>query len=842
MGMKRLGLYRQAVCLLVFAAGVLLHQTAAAQEHPRMFFTGDEIATLRNQALTTHQDIAQPVLDYADSQIGTTPLASYSGTDLDVYRDAGNQMIPFAFAYVITGDPKYLTLTRDYLVGYAGWEHWGDEGGLDRCLLGHNHMLMGNCLAYDWVYDDLSTADRDTIRTNLAQRANETYEASSGGWDPLYDNWWHQSYIQNHHSTARSALGIAAMVLEGEDARAGQWLNETVAQMARSRYIWGGTADGTWHEGIPYQNYMLTMSLAFFHNLKKYKGADIIPHTYLEGYSHWRVYNSLADSSRFALSFSNFDWSWASAYAPQNILRFIASEHNDGHAEWAAQHIINNETRLADVYSAPWYVFEFLYYDASVAAQPPDDLPLNRTFTDLEGVIWRTGWGADDLVFGLKSGAFGGRFSFENWIELYYPFELDDVSFNNGHDHADAGTFYLYKGNVDLTSEKVGVGENVTSYHNTLLVDGQGQYIDPDTYNGNEYWDGDPDLFRGVDGKLDAVYETPNFNYLAANPTDRYRYRNPVDGKPDAYMVDEFKRHVLFVRPEYFVMVDNVRAATPHQYDWVCHFSNSVSVEGDWIRGDAPSNQIIGIKVLSPAGFANSIGDDGKPYIRVRPPADVADTRFITVLYPTDTANWGVKPDASSLGDTDEAAGVRVSLSGLQEDHLFRYGSQSEVAVGEYLFDAAVASVVKDSTGNLQRIFMGQGTEISDDSGSRLLLEARSEIIVEVDYNGTALDVHSDDANSLKVYAPGTDPRQVTFNGNPAPAFFIGDYLTVSRPVQFVPKKRSSSGCTVGRARGGAATGWITLMVFFLTGIYILRRSQIESGHKTVIDLWQERS
>jgi len=53
---------------------------------------------------------------------------------------------------------------------------------------------------------------------------------------------------------------------------------------------------------------------------------------------------------------------------------------------------------------------------------PPDNLPLDRTFSDIECVIWRTGWEQDDLVFGLKCGAYGGKFFRDNYLAKEYPF------------------------------------------------------------------------------------------------------------------------------------------------------------------------------------------------------------------------------------------------------------------------------------------------------------------------------------------------------------------------------------------------------------------------------------
>ena len=47
-------------------------------------------------------------------------------------------------------------------------------------------------------------------------------------WEALVQDgtgtWWRRSYTQNHHWTNHSGLGLAALVLEGEDSRTQVWL------------------------------------------------------------------------------------------------------------------------------------------------------------------------------------------------------------------------------------------------------------------------------------------------------------------------------------------------------------------------------------------------------------------------------------------------------------------------------------------------------------------------------------------------------------------------------------------------------------------------------------------
>ena len=84
---------------------------------------------------------------------------------------------------------------------------------------------------------------------------------------------------------------------------------------------------------------------------------------------------------------------------------------------------------------------------------------------------------------GSKSGLYGGEFFYQAFTQQQYPFDTAGLAVNTGHDHEDAGTFYLYWGGVDLALEMAdcysswGVLPDVgQTAHNTLLVDGAGQY------------------------------------------------------------------------------------------------------------------------------------------------------------------------------------------------------------------------------------------------------------------------------------------------------------------------------------------------------------------------------
>ncbi len=538
--------------------------------------------------------------------------------------------------------------------------------------------------------------------------------------------------------------------------------------MQRVQHILNEMGDGSWHESIAYQNYGLTMSLPFLFNLRQLEGIDLLPQAYLRNYVYWRLYNYLPNSIHPLLTYGDFDWNWGNSYKPQNLLRFIAREYKDGLAEWVSQKLIAADGPAVDVWSSPWYVFEFLYYDPSIAAQAPTQLSTARVFPDQESVIWRTGWDDNALIFGLKSGALGGRFAFDTFVQGVYPWdapcEQTGCQLNVGHDHHDTNGFYLYRAGRWLAPETVGVGKSAAAFHNTLLIDGQDQYGPPD----QDFW-AVPSGFKNSDGFLAVTAHTPDFDYLAANATGRYQN---IGGLQDV------TRHVLFVQPNYFLMLDNLAANTAHTYTWVSHFGESVALEGDWIRGAAGGSQVLGVDIVAPTPFSATTGFDGEPYVHIQPALALADARLIQLLYPTTDTAWPRKPSVNLLADTGQAAAVRVQMSsGRVDDVVFNYKApHGQRRVAMYSLDGNVAVISRDGQGRLAKLFIHGSTSLADDHGNQVLVTGlnRHESF-EAAYQGASVAIYGSSSPAIRLYAP--DVQRLTVNGTSRSFTRSGDYI-----------------------------------------------------------------
>jgi len=96
--MKRYWIVSHALILLMNGSVLMANREQADQpsltEHPRIFFTADDLEDLRQRAASSHEDIWLSIKDYVDREVGTKPpnAAPLMGSGED-YRNFGNQPI-----------------------------------------------------------------------------------------------------------------------------------------------------------------------------------------------------------------------------------------------------------------------------------------------------------------------------------------------------------------------------------------------------------------------------------------------------------------------------------------------------------------------------------------------------------------------------------------------------------------------------------------------------------------------------------------------------------------------------------------------------------------------------
>ena len=780
----------------------LISSLVVAAAHPGLFFSQSDVASLQAAASTTHQPIAAHITTVLDQHLLDPAPATNTYDDA---RFHGNAVAVWAFGYVITGKTAYADKARQLLLTYVGWSDWGfgETVSLGAPDIATGHMLTGVALAYDWIWSYLTLADRATIATRLATEAQKMSAGLPGAW-------FVDEYVQNHNWISVAGLGLAALALEGEYPRAAGWLAQADANQQKLTIVLDSIKDGSFHEGLPYEGYGLSMSMPFWVALARH-GQDYTDLGILRGFGKYWLYASIPDDAhQVVLPFGDFT-GWPRG-ATAMILRYSAARFHDPIAETAARRWLAAAGRGTFLPEMFYDVFEYLFYDPAVPAANVYAQPLESGFADLGGAVLHSSWDPGDLAVGFKAGPYGGHSNFERIKHNLAP----GGWLAWGHDHNDDMSFWLYGKGAWLAPEAMGYtagvntgvtnAANATAYHNGLLVDGQGELGDLRSSDSN--WN-NPWFFQR-DATL-LVDPAGTAHYSIAGGRGAALYAASLG-------LTRWDRMVVLAKSRYALVHDDIAAAAAHQFDWLCHFADGVTVDTatGWVKGTAKNGQSLGVRVVSPALWTATTGtqtaelmnlfdsDNSTSFVKVHPQVNAAQVQFLTALVPVATAAWASRPSVDALSAADTGAGAVVAAGSALEE---RFVFSSPGAVGKIAGDLAVTGallgvVARDAAGAHRRAALFGAGKIADLSGGRDLLVSTSAVAIEADVQGATLYVTGSGISDFRAWAPSA--TTLVLNGTPAAATFEAGTV-VYPPASPNPPPSSDGGTDAGSADAGSA-------------------------------------
>lgn len=642
----------------------------------------DDIDSLRSATGTTHSAIWEQLSGFADAVIAGTedqiaavppdqPPSDVSAQNY--FRTHGNALTALALAALVGEDPRHIEIAKEYLLAVSGWDRWDIDGN----DLGHIHMIIGVSLAYDWIGGMLGETGRATVESALGYWAHHRYRNAVEPYRSDWRNWWFKSYIQNHSGSNYAAMGLAALALDDVDDRAELWLAAATANWTVIRDLLNDIGDGTWHEGWTYQWYQFQTAIPFLYTLRQKTETDLFPHEQWQKHVSFVAYTHLPGSHQWATPWGNVStWPWPHA-SPVSVLRFLANEYRSEEAAYLANRFLDSYTRYPDVWSFPYVAYEFLFYDPTVRSVSPEAAgrSLTHRFTDAEVVVARESWDADAVVFGIKSGPYGGRSIFAAFQNGTAPFDDPGVDANVGHNHRDAGTIWIARGDEWLLPEDVRYEGYETSLHNTLLIDGEGQAnYTPDRPGLDAITRGDH-----YDAEILSSVDTDEYTFVESDLTRAY---GTMPG------VQQVRRLVVYLRPETIVVLDNLFADTPREWSSVFHANGSVSVSGDRITLTSAGGAFLGIQSLyvpeaAPAAPTIATGTTayGMPEVSLTTTttSGVTSARQVKMLTAPREGGWSAAPTATLSEATSSRVQVTIEeAGGLRRKVTFNLGANSE--------------------------------------------------------------------------------------------------------------------------------------------------------------------
>jgi hypothetical protein len=723
----------------------MVHAPPAA--HPRLYFKAEDRARLAER--TRHARFAQlwsqieersraaresgaladggRVFEMLDREYLLPSLLGY----FDVLNRARQRIAGNAIVAFVKGDSVPAASARDALLDVARWSRWAPpwfEAHGQHTYYPAGQLAAAVALGYDVLHDQLTDAQRDAIRKTLIERSIL----------PTWREYVLDNRVMAHTSnwiahTVGGAL-IAAAAIEGDTTSDEQAQIEPAVQglflKMESHIAASFLRDGSYGEGISYQEFDLETLGPMLHAIERVFGVDY--------WSRTHVLESLAYplSTLAVPSTESLDMGDTHPPAGHGIAA-VVYRSQDPVMRWYASRF------------EPRTIEDFIFFDDTIApASPPS--PGSRFFPDKGNVVFRGGWDPEDPLLLFRAGP----------------------TFN--HNHADQGAF-LFRAFGETLAAEAGWSDyykdpyyatffTQAAGHNTVLVDG-----DPESQ---------------------SIADTPQFKALAAHPritdvllSDSYDAVTSDLASVYKGRLSHYTRQLVFMKPDYLLVRDDIRVSgEPARFDWLLHVANRSGLTAGGPRATyAGSAAALAVRSLLPnASF--DVGDGRLPYatlatrtpdpipllpayLDLRSATPAATNEFLVALVPGRTAD-AANAAADRFTTVDETAwrGIETSKGDQRDTVLFRRGSAGGAARhGEWNVNAETWSTIR-AAGALVQI-AGQGLT-SMEEGGRLMVRASRPVSLVARYrpDGMTVACTAAEATPLTIAVAGA-ASSVELNG-----------------------------------------------------------------------------
>ena len=512
------------------------------QARPRYVFLRDALAEVR-RSLQGGRRAAWEALRRVAERALKTPLPKRPAYDTfegktrqrmgyavyfrDFRRYIDGAVSPLALAYLLSGEERYGLAAKRILLEVETWgvegamsvlSPFGDEPGLSMARHGHR--------AYDWLYDLFDDSERRRVREMTVARARQVLRR-------LRRADYLATPAESHNGRLIAYLSEYAVVLKGEAPEAAEWLDYSLRALTTFYPHWGDS-EGGWAEGVSYALSYNTLYLPAIEALRVATGFDLYRRPFFGSVRRFFLY--CASPQGEIKPFGDGADRGGVGPAGAVLMAHHGRRLGDPAAVWWAQQAGGLAEGLSDPLVA-------MLTEDTVKPAPPSRMPNAAVF---RGIGWAALHSAldrpgEDTFFLLKSSPYGS------------------VS----HSHADQNSFCILKGGraLAIASGYYGPAYGMphhadwtrqTKANNSVLVNGEGQVV------------------RSVEarGRIAAFRQQQAFSYVCGDAAAAY------GGK-----LGTFLRHVLFLRPGVFVVLDELAAPAAARFDWLLHALEKMQVD-----------------------------------------------------------------------------------------------------------------------------------------------------------------------------------------------------------------------------------------------------------------------
>ena len=521
----------------------------ATGARPRVLLTVERLAELRTLREASHREVFAVAKAEADAYL-TLPLPADRSRAVNAYRSHGQALPALALMYRLTDDPAYLEAARRWLRCLVSFDTWDGSQNLGRAS-----FATGVALAYDWLHDALPAEDLALARARLV-REGEILGPVVAAQHRL---------LSNHLHNEICGLAMIGYALWGEAKEAERFV--AVAEEKARLTLEHAPPDGAWPEGVAYWGYGLSYFLRMLEAKRLLgRGDDFASSGWLRATGDYFVYLSLPEAhwKKGTVVANIADAPLDGGPHSGGVLRRLASAYGNGVYQHMADALMPLERPRDDPAGrregahGTW--MHLLWYDPSVRPTPPDRLPTARHFEDMDLVSMRSDWGPDASMLVFHAGPGPGHHNMAD------PQRGTMRGFGPGHAHPDINAFSIFARGQWLAVDPGYSRVKDTRDHNTVIVNGTGQAGEGGPWL--DYW------------AFQQRQPVPAIRLAESSPA-----YDTVLGDVGAIYVDEarlrhFRRQVVFLKPDVFVIADDIEAEGMSRFEWLLHApAGSLSLE-----------------------------------------------------------------------------------------------------------------------------------------------------------------------------------------------------------------------------------------------------------------------
>jgi hypothetical protein len=235
----------------------------AAKEHPRIYLSDRRLAQIRQNIKSdpNARKASEVIIKHANALLEAKPIA-YVKTGRRMLAPAGETVSRIKYlgmAYHLTGEKKYAEGGVAVLLAATKIPHWNPSHYLDTAGL-----CLATGLGYDWFYDQLTPAQRETVVKAIVDKGIETSFGGRPWWANGKSNW---------NQVCNSGLGIAALAIwEDEPQVAAQTIKRSLKGIPHTMDTYA--PDGIYFEGPSYWSYGTSYTVQFIDALENVMGTD----------------------------------------------------------------------------------------------------------------------------------------------------------------------------------------------------------------------------------------------------------------------------------------------------------------------------------------------------------------------------------------------------------------------------------------------------------------------------------------------------------------------------------------------------------------------------------------